>query len=503
MMDATPLLRAWAAPRLAALATQDAAATQQRQLFQLLRHAATTQFGRAHGFSRIRTVDDFQRRVPLRLWADFWREWWQPAFPHLTDVSWPGTIPYFAKTSGTTAGVTKHIPVSRDMVRSNRRAALHVLAFHLSQNSGSRVLGGKNFILGGSTALEVLAPGVRAGDLSGIAAEEIPWFIRSRSFPSRNLALIGDWQRKVEEIAPRSLAVPVTSFSGTPSWMVLFFQKLAGLRPPGRAVDCYPALELVIHGGVGFAPYRARFAEWLEGSRAGTREVYPASEGFFAIADTAPGEGLRLLLDNGLFFEFVRPEELGSANPNRRWIATAELGEEYALVVSSNAGLFAHVVGDTVRLVSRTPPRVLVTGRTAWSLSVAGEHLTGAELDAAVEHAARAVGGMVADYAAAALHPDADDPRGGHVFVVELEAAEPMRFAAELDAALACGNEDYAAHRAGDYGMRPPQVIVMPPGGFAEWMRRRGRLGGQNKVPRVIADPGLLSSLLGFARGKP
>ena len=318
--------------------------------------------------------------------------------------------------------------------------------------------------------------------------------------------MIEDWESKVATLAPLSLAETITSFSGTPSWMLLFLQKLAALRPGKRLAELYPALELVVHGGVGFAPYRARFAAWLDGSAAETREVYPASEGFIAIADRGDGEGLRLMLDNGLFYEFVRPADLAGGNPDRRWIADAELGTEYALVLSSNAGLWSYVLGDTVRLIERTPPRLLVSGRTAWSLSVAGEHLIGEELDAATAMAARASGGTVTDYAAAAVPPDAADPRGGHLFIVELDSApagQEEKFAAALDAALARLNADYAAHRQGGYGLRPPRVMLAPPGSFAAWMRHRNRLGGQNKVPRVVADAALLADLTGFlaARG--
>jgi hypothetical protein len=362
------------------------------------------------------------------------------------------------------------------------------------------VLAGRNFILGGSTALERLAPEIVAGDLSGLAAADIPWWARARAFPPRALALLGDWERKLAALAPLSLAAGITSISGTPSWMLLFFEQLGRLRPGARLADLYPQLELVVHGGVGFAPYRAGFAAWLDGSAALTREVFPASEGFFAVADRGDGDGLRLILDNGLFYEFVRPADLESGNPDRRWIDDAEIGVEYALVVSSNAGLWSYVVGDTVTLTGKSPPRVLVTGRTAWSLSVAGEHLIGQELDAGVAAAARDVGATVNDYAAAALPPDEADPRVGHVFVVELAqaGADAATFAAALDAELARQNADYAAHRQGGFGMRPPRVALALPGSFAAWMQARGRLGGQNKVPRVVADPALLADLLDF-----
>ncbi len=416
-------------------------------------------------------------------------------------MTWPGTIPCFANTSGTTGAATKRIPVSRAMLRANRRAALDVLTFHLAARPNSRVLAGRNFLLGGSTALEDLAPGITAGDLSGIAVADIPAWARARSFPPRELALMADWERKIAALAPLSLAAHVTSISGTPSWMLLFFEALGRLRPGARLDTLYPELELVVHGGVGFAPYRAAFAAWLAGSRAETREVYPASEGFIAIADRGEGEGMRLLLDNGIFYEFVRPADLDQPLPERRWIADAELGVDYAIVLSTNAGLWSYVLGDTVTLVGRDPPRLLVTGRVGWSLSVAGEHLVGQELDAGMAEAAAAVGGSVADYAAAALPPDAADTRGGHLFIVELDSVPAERaqnFGAALDAALARLNADYAAHRHGGYGMRDPRIVLVPPGTFAAWMRARGKLGGQNKVPRVISDPALRDALRAF-----
>jgi len=505
MLNATPLLRLYAHRRLARLAALDPVAAQERELLALVHRARDTEFGRAHRFADIRSVADYQAGVPLRRWEDFWRGWWQAPFPRLTDVSWPGAIEKFANTSGTTGAATKRIPVSREMMRSNRRAALDVLAFHLAARPASRVLAGRNFILGGSTALETLAPRIVAGDLSGLAAADIPWWIRRRTFPPKALALIEDWSRKIDTLAPLSLAAHITSFSGTPSWMLLFLEHLSRLRPAALARDLYPELELVVHGGVGFAPYRARFQAWLAGSRAETREVYPASEGFIAIADRGDGEGLRLILDNGLFYEFVRPDDLGSAAPDRRWIADAELGVDYALVLSSNTGLWSYVIGDTVTLLGRNPPRLLVTGRISWSLSVAGEHLVGQELDAAVAKAAQTLGGTVLDYAAAAIHPDSADSRGGHFFVIEAEGIAPdsaEKFAAALDATLARLNADYAAHRQGDFGLRPPHVLLAPPGTFAGWMAARGKLGGQNKVPRVIADPALLASLR-HAAGDP
>ena len=503
MTDATPLLRAFAGQRLRALARQDPLAAQRRTLSALLRRAAATRFGATHGFADITTIRDYQARVPLRTYEDFRREYFEPDFPILRDVTWPGRIPAFALTSGTTSATSKYIPVSAAMARANTGAGFDTLAFHLANRPHSRLFGGRNFLLGGSTALQRLAPGVVAGDLSGIAAARMPLWTRPRAFPPPSLALIGDWEAKIAALTPASLAHDIRSLSGTPSWMLLFFEQLAALHPkrPRRLAAFYPNLELVVHGGVSLTPYRDALAGWLEGSHAETREVYAASEGFIAVADRGPGDGLRLITDRGLFFEFVEPHALGIAAPPRVWLGDARLGVEYALVLSTNAGLWSCVVGDTVMLTERNPPRLLITGRTAATLNIFGEHLVASELDRAVTEAARAFDASVSDYTAGPHFPPEAHPRGGHLFVVELtQGTQPdtHRFARALDDALARMNDDYAVHRSGDFGMLPPAVCLVAPGRFAAWMREQGRFGGQNKVPRVINDADRFAALKRF-----
>jgi hypothetical protein len=498
MMDATPLLRLHAARRGRILAAQDPVAAQRRQLQHLLAQGRATRFGREHGFASIRSVADYQARVPLRRYEDFWREYWQPVFPVLQGATWPDRVPFLALSSGTTAGASKYIPVTGAMVRANRRAALDILVHHVRNHPGSRVLAGRSFMLGGTTALRDEGHGVRSGDLSGIATITVPPYARARTFPPADLALIAGWDEKIARIAEPSLAADIRAISGTPSWLLLFFEQLARLHPgrPRRLARFYPDLELLVHGGVPYGAYAARMAAWLEGSRVTLREAYAASEGFIAMADRGPGEGLRMELDNGLFHEFVPLAELDAANPTRHWIGNAETGIEYALVLTSNAGLWSYVIGDTVRLVDRDPPRLLVTGRTSYFLSAFGEHVSAGEIERAVLGA----GAHVAEFAAGAIHADAGEG-DRHVLVVEFAQppAAPEAFARRVDEALIAGNDDYRAHREGGQ-MLPPLVEAMRPGGFAAWMHARGRLGGQNKVPRIITDPALLASLRDFAR---
>ena len=284
---------------------------------------------------------------------------WGSAFPHLADIGWPGPVPCFALTSGTTRDVTKYIPVTGAMVRSNRRAALDTMAHHLAARPRSRAPGGRSFILGGSTNLRRLAPGILAGDLSGIAAATVPPWAQFLTWPPKNLALESDWDRKIDLLARGSLGRDIRSISGTPSWLLLLFERLGELRPDaGRDLTrIWPGLELVVHGGVRFDPYKPQFDGWLRGRPADYREAYAASEGFVAISDRGFGEGLRLNLDIGLFCEFIPVDELEAAQPTRHWVGTVETGVNYAVVLSTCAGLWGWRLGDTVRFVECDPPR--------------------------------------------------------------------------------------------------------------------------------------------------
>ena len=506
MFDATWALRAHARRRLARLARLDAQQTQLSVLRRLVRRARRTRFGRDHGFDRIADLDDFRARVPPRDYDAFWDACWRDAFPRLVDCSWPGLVPWIAVSSGTSRGATKFIPLTREMARANARAGIDLLVHHIANRPRSRLLAGRVFMLGGSTGLVQRSPGVRSGDLSGIAASRVPFWARPRYFPPRALEEIADWEIKIDRFARRSRPEDIRAIAGTPSWMLIFFDRLAEISDAGsgRVAEVWPDLEMLVHGGVAWAPYRDRFAALLEGGHAETREVYPASEGFFAIADRGDGDGLRLLIDNGIFYEFVPVSEIGGANPPARWVGDIETGVEYALVVTTCAGLWRYVVGDTVTVVERAPPRLLVTGRIGLTLSAFGEHVIGAELERAVAEAARAVNATVTDFAVGSLFSDRPGARGGHLYVVEfgeagVDARRLTRFAEHLDAVLCRLNEDYDAHRAGGFGLDAPRVTALAPGGFAEWMKNRGKLGGQNKVPRVITDRALFDGLRAFA----
>lgn len=509
MLNATPLLRLYATRRMRQLQQQNPAEAQRAELLALLRKAQSTTFGGDHGFSSIRSVEEYQQRVPLRRYEDFWNDYFKAAFPRLVNVSWPGTVPYFAVSSGTSSGTTKYIPVNREMIHSNKKAGLDLLSFHCANRPNSKLFGGKSFILGGSTELVDQAPGIMSGDLSGIAAKTLPWWAAMRSFPPAELALLKNWEEKIAILAERSLAEDIRSLSGVPSWMLILFGKLAELRPdlPPTITSWYPKLEMLVHGGVNFQPYLDQFTQLLEGSDAELREVYPASEGFIAVADRGFGEGLRLVLDHGIFYEFVPLEELDKPNPTRHWIETVELNTNYAIVLSTCAGLWSYIIGDTIRFVDRDTPRVLITGRTSYYLSAFGEHLIAEEVDDGISTAARSVGVTVGDYSVGAVFPKSAGDLGGHLYVIELSDGTldqdgRSRFVAQLDKRLCERNEDYDAHRAKGYGLRAPEICIAPRGMFAEWMKSRGKLGGQNKVPRIISNQELFNDLLTFVQSK-
>ena len=418
--------------------------------------------------------------------------------PYSTTCTWPGRIPFLALTSGTTQGATKYIPVSAEMVASNRKAAQTVLAFHMGDRPDSRLFHGRFFFLGGSTDLKEPAPGVFEGDLSGIAALELAPLMRPFVFPSLELALETDWDRKLSELAARSVSERITMVSGVPSWLLLLFQRILDSTGMRSLAEVWPHLEMVVHGGVKFDPYRDAFQTMLGSPAIRLQETYPCSEGFIAFGDRETGL-LRLLYDHRLFYEFVPVDELDSQRPTRHWLGTAQTGVNYAIVVSTCAGMWAHVIGDTIRFESLSPPLISFTGRTRYTLSAFGEHLISEEIEAAMARSAAQTGAAMRDWH---VGPVFEGAMGYHQFVVEFlnEPIDLRRFRDLVDGELSTRNADYLAHRIPGVGLPPPAMIVARSGSFEAWMRRRGKLGGQNKVPRMDNTGTLTSDLVQFLR---
>lgn len=479
-------------------------ACQQRVFEQLLAAGRKTQFGRAHGFDRVRTHADFTRAVPV---ADYLAQlsWVEKMLAGEADVSWPGRTRYFAQTSGTTAG-DKRIPLTDAMQASNRRAALAIFAYY-KRRSPQRLramIGGQLLFLGGSTAMTPTGHGGWIGDLSGIASRDIGWPLEAHYEPGHELALIDNWEEKIRRVAERTVGRDVRFVTGMPSWMMVLFDhlcRLRGLDPAGGISEVWPNLHLFVHGGVNFAPYRPAFSRYFrEAHPLDYLEVYPASEGFVAIQAEADSPGMEMLADNGLFFEFVPLEEFGKPDARRLTIGEVEPDVPYSLVLSTNAGLWAYDIGDVVRFLSTSPPRIVFAGRNRHFINAFGENIIGEQVSAAVAEATRQTGADVAEFTAGPRYA-ASEQRGCHEYVVEFDGPAPPgdvldRFAQAIDAKLIELNHDYEVKRRGDLGMKAVEVSAVPPGTFYEWMKARGKLGGQHKVPVCANDRTYLDELL-------
>jgi hypothetical protein len=480
----------WYARRRAnALDQLSIADAQEQCLLRLVRSARDTRFGRDHDFRGIHSIADYRERVPLRDYEAFWTDYWQVAAPDLANVTWPGRVPYLALSSGTTSGATKKIPVSRQMLASNQKAALTSLAWFRAAFPHIPLFTGRLFFLGGSTDLRRNDPKGRtplAGDLSGIVAREAPALMGPYTFPPTEVALLSDWEEKLTQVAERSAKLPITIISGVPSWLLVLFDRLKQITGKRHISDIWPMLRLVIHGGTSFEPYRQLFRQVIGNEEVRFLETYPASEGFIAAQDPRH-DLLRLIPDHNIFFEFVPFAELGSSRPTRHTAGEVVPGIQYAVVLTTCAGLWSYVIGDTVCFESANPPLLRFTGRTKYYLSAFGEHLINEEVERAIARAAEASGSSVTDFHVGPLFPTDVTHPGRHRYLVEFVQAQSdlNSFARTLDATLCGFNEDYAAHRAGDTTMLAPEVLPVRSGGFGRWMKAQGKLGGQHKLPRM------------------
>jgi GH3 auxin-responsive promoter len=478
-----------------------AAELQERALLSMVRAARDTEFGLAHGFSHIRSIDDYRARVPLRDYLGL-KPWLDVAAHVGPGVTWPSRAPYWVKTSGTTAG-DKAIPVTEAAFRSHRCGGWDALLMAAERVGGAMLLGGPLLFLGGSTAL-ASAHGALVGDLSGVAVHRLPRPLRRRYSPGERVASIPDWPTRLAAVATLVQRQDLRLLSGMPSWMLVLFDRVAQERrhtgrPVGALCELWPHCSVFVHGGVSFAPYRAVFEQWM-GRALEYVEVYPASEGFVALQTERAG-GLTLMLDYGNFYEFMPVEDLDAPHPRRYTAAEVEVGRAYAVALTTPAGLWSYLLGDTVRFTAADPLRLVITGRTRHYVNAFGENVIVEEVEGALLAACAESGAEVAEFTVAPRFPSAAESRGGHDWLVEFRVRprDPAAFVARLDAELAARNTDYRTKRRGDVGMRPPRLMQVPPGGFHRWLAAHGRLGDQHKVPRATNTRALADELLAMA----
>jgi hypothetical protein len=503
------LLEAAASRRRRALerVSRAAGAVQEAALLSHVRTARDTEFGLAHGFASIRSVADYQTRVPLRDYLGF-KPSWDAALAGTGDVAWPGRPRIWVKTSGTTAG-DKAIPVTPEAVRAHRRGGWDALLMAAERVGGGALLGGPMLMLGGSTALAPAPAGARIGDLSGVMAANLPPGLRRRYSPGLAIARIPDWETRIAAVAALVERQDLRMLAGMPSWILVLLEHVARRREAGLDADLgalWPNLEVFVHGGVSFGPYRGVLEARL-GRRLECVEVYPASEAFVAVQTEREG-GLTLMLDYGVFYEFVPLEDLGRAEPPRHTVADVELGRPYAVVLTTPAGLWSYVLGDTVRFTARDPLRLVITGRTRHYVNAFGENVIVEEVERALMAACRVTGADVAEFTVAPRFPEPGEARGGHDWLVEFRTppADGEAFVTTLDRVLRELNSDYRTKRAGGLGLQAPRLLTLPPGAFHRWLGAVGKLGDQHKVPRVtnsraVADAVPASAAAGSARG--
>ena len=468
-------------------------AVQLRLLRELVQAAAGTAFGRAHDFAAIQTPADFAARVPIRDYEGL-KSYFDQVKAGQPDVLWPGRPLYLAKTSGTTSGA-KYIPITKASIGNHINGAKDALLHYVAATGRPRFLDGKLIFLSGSPELEAVG-GIPTGRLSGIVNHHVPAYLRRNQLPSYATNCIDDWEAKLEAIVGETLGQEMTLISGIPPWVQMYFDRLTARtgRPVG---EVFPQFDLFVSGGVSMEPYRARLLESI-GRPVDSIELFPASEGFLAFQDQPGNPGLLLRLDSGIFFEFVPAERFFEENPPRLTIAEVELGQQYAVVLTSNAGLWAYSLGDTVRFVDLHPHRVVVTGRIKHFLSAFGEHVIGEEVEAALREAVRQHPETeVTEFTVAPLVSEDQTQASRHEWLVEFARPphDAASFAAVLDANLRQRNTYYDDLRQGNI-LVPLLLTSLPPGAFQRYMKSVGKLGGQNKVPRLGNDRALAEGLL-------
>jgi hypothetical protein len=458
-------------------------ATQQKIFWELIRSAQNTQFGKDHQFETFTSVADFQKQVPVRDYEQL-RPYIDKMLTGEADVLWKGKPLYLAKTSGTTSGA-KYIPLTKESMPYHIEAARNAILHYIHETGNASFVDGKMIFLQGSPVLDE-KNGIKLGRLSGIVAHYVPKYLQKNRMPSWETNCIEDWETKVDAIVEETFHENMTVISGIPSWVQMYFEKLKekGNKPVG---EIFKNFNLFIYGGVNYEPYRAKF-ENLIGRKVDSIELFPASEGFFAYQDTQKEKGMLLLLNSGIFYEFIKSDEFFQENPKRYTIGEVELGINYVLIISTNAGLWSYNIGDTIQFTSLKPYRVIVSGRIKHYISAFGEHVIGKEVEAALQEAMENTDIRVNEFTVAPqITPSEGLPYHEWLIEFEQEPEDLGVFEQKLDKAMRTQNVYYDDLISGNV-LRTVVVTKVSKNAFQEYMKSEGKLGGQNKLPRLSND---------------
>ena len=458
--------------------------TQEKVFKDLISRAASTQFGRDHHFENISSPREFAKRVPVRDYEEL-----KPYVDRMVagepDVLWPGRPIYFAKTSGTTSGA-KYIPLTKESMPYHISAARNAILCYIADTGKADFVDGKMIFLQGSPELEE-KNGIKLGRLSGIAAHYVPAYLQKNRMPSWETNCIEDWETKVDAVVEETYDKNMTVISGIPSWVQMYFERLQ--KRTGKKVgELFPGFDLFIYGGVNFEPYRAKF-ENLIGRKVDSIELFPASEGFFAFQDKQNVKGMLLLLNAGIFYEFIKADEFYNDNPRRLTIGEVELNVNYVMLISTNAGLWAYNLGDTVQFTSLKPYRVVVSGRIKHFTSAFGEHVIAKEVEQAMQDAVEGTDVRITEFTVAPQITPDNEELPYHEWFIEFEKApeDPKAFATALDESLQKQNSYYFDLIKGKV-LQPLKITPVVRDAFQEYMKSIGKLGGQNKLPRLSND---------------
>ncbi|WP_338357119.1 GH3 auxin-responsive promoter family protein [Yeosuana marina] len=463
--------------------TNNPVETQQKVFKELIKKASETTFGKDHDFISINSYDEFVKRVPIRDYEDL-KPYVEQVVAGKEDILWKGKPIYFAKTSGTTSG-SKYIPITKDSMPYHIEAARNAILLYIHETGNSKFVDGKMIFLQGSPILET-KNGIQLGRLSGIVAHYVPKYLQKNRMPSYETNCIEDWETKVDAIVEETLPENMTIISGIPSWVQMYFEKLQ--QKTGKKVgDIFKNFNLFIFGGVNYEPYRAKF-ENLIGRKVHSIELYPASEGFFGFQDKQNEKGMLLQLNSGIFYEFVKADDFFSENPKRITIKDVELGVNYVMIISTNAGLWAYNIGDTVEFTSLKPYRVIVSGRIKHFISAFGEHVIGKEVEEALKEATHQTNIRVSEFTVAPqIHPEKGLPYHEWFIEFENEPEDMDELAKKIDQSLQKQNSYYFDLIQGKV-LQPLKITKVKKDGFQDYMKSIGKLGGQNKLPRLSND---------------